>query len=127
MLRMAMTGARPRSVDEYIAAAPRAAQPKLRRLRAIIKAAAPRAEERISYAMPYYHQGGRVIYFGVHRNHIGLYLVGESKYRYAKQLQKYWTEKATQVTLQLPLDEPLPEDLIGKLVRARVKEIQAAK
>jgi uncharacterized protein YdhG (YjbR/CyaY superfamily) len=108
-------------VDSYIAAAPKQAQPLLRRLRAIIKENAPRAEERISYRMPYYHYHGRLAYFAVHSNHIGLYALGHT-YE-AAGLQKYVAAKGT---LQFPFDETLPEAKIAALIRKRVSENEAA-
>ena len=108
-------------VDRYIAAAPQAAQPHLRRLRAIIRAAAPRAEERISYRMPFYHYLGRLVYFAVHTNHVGLYALGQT--HEAAGLQKYVAAKGT---LQFRFDEALPERQIAALVRKRVRENEAA-
>ena len=118
-----MTGAPPGSaeVDAYIAAAPRAAQPHLRRLRAIIRQAAPQAEERISYRMPYYHHLGRLIYFAAHTNHVGLYALGRTDE--AAGLQKYATAKGT---LRFRFDQPLPQGQIAALVRKRVSENESA-
>ena len=107
-------------VDAYIAAAPKKAQPQLRRLRAIIRKAAPKAEERISYRMPYYHYLGRLVYFAVHKNHIGLYALGQT--HEAAALQKYVAAKGT---LQFPFDEAVPEAKIAALVRKRVRENEA--
>jgi uncharacterized protein YdhG (YjbR/CyaY superfamily) len=108
-------------VDSYIAAAPRAAQPLLRRIRALIKKNAPLAEERISYRMPYYHYNGRLVYFGVHTNHVGLYALGKT--HEAEGLQRYVAAKGT---LQFPFDETLPEAEIAALIRKRVRENDAA-
>ncbi|HET9782461.1 MAG TPA: DUF1801 domain-containing protein [Candidatus Dormibacteraeota bacterium] len=107
-------------VDEYIAAAPSAAQPHLRRLRAIIKRNAPKAQERISYRMPYYDYHGRLVYFAAHRNHVGVYALGQT-YE-AEGLQEYVASKGT---LQFPFDEPLPEAKIAALIRKRVRENEA--
>jgi len=107
-------------VDAYIAAAPKKAQPLLRRIRALIKANAPAAEERISYRMPYYHLNGRLVYFAVHSNHVGLYALGQT-YE-AEGLQKYVTAKGT---LQFAFDEPLPEEKVAALIRKRVRENEA--
>lgn len=109
-------------VDAYIAAAPRAAQLLLQEVRRIIKAAAPQAEERISYGMPYYHLHGRLVYFAAHRHHVGLYALGET-YR-AEGLQHYATAKGT---LQFPYGEPIPGAQIARLVKKRVAENLAAK
>jgi uncharacterized protein YdhG (YjbR/CyaY superfamily) len=107
-------------VDAYIAAAPTAAQPLLRRIRAIIKANAPEAEERISYGMPYYDHHGRLVYFAAHRNHVGVYALGQT-YE-AEGLQKYVASKGT---LQFHFEEPLPEAKIAALIRKRVRENEA--
>jgi len=109
------------AVDAYIAAAPKKAQPLLRRIRALIKANAPAAEERISYRMPYYHLHGRLVYFAAHSNHVGLYALGQS--HEATGLQRYVAAKGT---LQFRFDEPLPEERIAALIRKRVSENEAA-
>jgi uncharacterized protein YdhG (YjbR/CyaY superfamily) len=108
-------------VDAYIAAAPPRAQPLLRRIRALIKKNAPMAEERISYRMPYYHYNGRLVYFAVHTNHVGLYALGQT--HEAEGLQRYVAAKGT---LQFPFDEKLPEAKIAALIRKRVSENEAA-
>ena len=106
-----------RAVDAYIAAAPRAAQPHLRRLREVIKGAAPKAEEKISYGMPFYEYRGRLVYFAAFKKHVGLYAVGE-----ARGLQRYFYGAST---LRFPFGEPLPAAQISRLVKARVKENEA--
>ncbi len=108
------------AVDAYIAAAPKAVQPLLRELRQTIKAAAPQADERISYGMPYYRYHGHLVYFAIFKDHIGVYPAGQAE-RY-KQLRKYMTGKGT---LRFPLDQPLPVDLIKKMVQDRAKESEA--
>lgn len=105
-------------VDSYIAAAPRAAQPLLHELRAAIREAAPNAEERISYGIVGYFYGGRLIYFGAHAKHVALYPAGD-----AKGLEEY---RYGASTLRFQLDERLPVATIKALVRARVKERDAA-
>ena len=118
----AVTTAGQREVQAYIAAAPEAARPMLRQLRRLIRAAAPRANERLSYGIPFYEQNGRVAYFAGYQRHVGLYLVGEAKNRHAKELKRYRVAKAT---ARFPIGEPLPVALITKLVKARIKENQA--
>ncbi|TMC77643.1 MAG: DUF1801 domain-containing protein [Chloroflexi bacterium] len=110
------------AVDSYIAAAPRDAQPLLRQLRKTIKAAAPDAVERISYGMPHYEHKGRLVYFAAFKTHIGLYPAG-----YADKYPEMKRYMAGAGTLRFPLGEPLPVALIGKLVKARVKENEAKK
>ena len=112
----------PRSVDAYIAAAPKAAQPKLKQLRGLIKAAAPKAEEKISYGMAYYGYKGRLVYFAGHERYVALYAGWPEKGTYAKLLAPYRTSKGT---LQFPIAEPLPATLITKIVKARVRENEA--
>jgi uncharacterized protein YdhG (YjbR/CyaY superfamily) len=114
-------GKSPADVDAYIAAAPAAVQPRLRNLRAMIRAEAPKATEKMSYGIPFYEYGdkpntfqSRLIYFAAQKNHIAVYPAGE-----AKGLEQYLTERST---LRFPLDEPLPMAKIRALVRTRVRE-----
>lgn len=111
----------PRSVDEYIAAAPEAVQPMLNELRETIRAAAPEADERISYGMPYYHLHGRLAYFQAHARHIGLYAFSLEDAR-AVGLEQHMSSKST---LQLRLDQPLPIAAIRTLIQQRVKTTEA--
>ena len=106
------------SPDAYIASAPKASQPHLRQLRALIRELAPKAEERISYGIVGYFYPTRMIYFGGHAKHVALYPAGD-----AKGLQKYLYGAST---LRFPLDEPLPVAKIRSLVKARVTEYEAA-
>ncbi|HKW69876.1 MAG TPA: DUF1801 domain-containing protein [Candidatus Dormibacteraeota bacterium] len=101
-------------VDAYIAAAPKAARPHLRELRQVIRAAAPKATERISYGIVGYFYPTRLIFFGVHKDHIGLYPAGE-----AQGLDQYLAPKST---LRFPLDQRLPVAKISSLVKRRVRE-----
>lgn len=112
-----------KSVNEYIARSPKAAQARLRAVRAAIKSAAPKAEESVSYGMPYYAYKGRLAYFGLFKRHIGLYVprvVGQHK----RELKGF---VMTNATVRLPLDRKLPVAVIKKLVRARVKMNEATK
>jgi len=111
------------TVSTYIADAPAPARMMLRELRAAIRSAAPGAEEKLSYGMPYYGYHGRLIYFAAYQRHIGLYVMGGAKKAYAKELKKYQTSKAT---LRFPIGSPLPLALVKKLVRYRVKENRLA-
>jgi uncharacterized protein YdhG (YjbR/CyaY superfamily) len=63
----------PRIIDEYISAAPPGSQPILKRIRTVIREAAPRAEEAISYGIPAFKQQGILVYFAVFKKHIGLF------------------------------------------------------
>ncbi len=111
-----------KDVDEYIARAPKEAQPKLRQVRETIRCAAPKAEERMGYGMPYYHYLGRLAYFGLAKSHIGLYLPTPVVEDHEMELKGYDTTRAT---VRLPLDAKIPVGLIRKLVRAEVKMNEA--
>ena len=117
--------AKPADVNAYIAAAPAGVQPQLRALRAMIRAEAPKATEKMSYGIPFYEYGAkpntfesRLIYFAAQKNHIAVYPAGD-----ARGLEEYLTERST---LRFPLDRPLPMAKLRALVRARVKETETA-
>ena len=110
---------KPKNVATYIAAAPKLRQAMLRQLRAVIKEAAPDAEERISYGIPYYEYKGRLAYFQLSKHHIGLFIPTPVIEEHQSQLRQYETAKAT---VRLPLDRKLPVALIKKLVKARMKK-----
>jgi uncharacterized protein YdhG (YjbR/CyaY superfamily) len=115
---------KPKTVDAYIAAAPRKLQGKLKELRATIREAAPSAVERISYGMPYYAYKGRLAYFSLSKAHIGLYIPAPVVEEHKAELKDYEAEKAT---IRFPLDKKLPVALIRKLVKARMKMNEARK
>jgi uncharacterized protein YdhG (YjbR/CyaY superfamily) len=103
------------TVEEYIAAQSAGAQPRLRELRAIIRAALPEAAEVISYGIPTYKHGGRMVSFGAAKRHCALY--GSAMDAFAEELRDFQTSKGT---LRFPLDKPIPEDLVRKLVVAKL-------
>jgi uncharacterized protein YdhG (YjbR/CyaY superfamily) len=118
-----MATAGEQAVDAYIAAAPNAVQPMLRELRQAIRSAAPKAEEKLSYGMPFYAHHGRLIYFAAHTNHVGMYpIIGREKDLYATELKPYMAAKAT---LQFPIGQPIPIGLVKKVVKERAKENEA--
>jgi uncharacterized protein YdhG (YjbR/CyaY superfamily) len=106
-----------KTVDEYIAKAPKDLRDELEELRNIIKQLAPSAEERISYGMPFYDYKGRLVYFAAMREYIGLYIPPPIIADNAKELEAYVTTKSA---IHLPLGK-LPATLIKKLVKARMK------
>ena len=111
------------NVDDYIAAQPPAFQQTLQELRAIIRDEAPDAEERISYRVPAYKLHYMLISFGVTKSACSLYTQSPGLVkRLAADLQGQTVSGAT---LHFPPDEPLPEDLIRKIVRERIKEDEA--
>jgi uncharacterized protein YdhG (YjbR/CyaY superfamily) len=117
-----MKVSKPKSVDSYIASAPKEVRNKLKELRAAITKVVPTAEESISYGMPYYSFNGRLAYFAFYREHIGLYVPPPVIAEHKSELEDYETAIAT---VRFPLDKKLPVSLIKKLVRARMKENQA--
>jgi uncharacterized protein YdhG (YjbR/CyaY superfamily) len=108
-----------KNVDAYLSTTPREARAKLVQLRKVIKAAAPKATERISYGMPYYDYKGRLAYFRLAKAHIGLYIPSPVLAEHRKELKDYQTSTAT---VRLPLNKKLPVKLIQKLIKARVKK-----
>ena len=110
---------RSNDVDDYIKAAPREARAKLTQLRKIIKAATPKADERMSYGMPYYHYKGRLAYFRLATKHVGLYIPSPVIAEHKKELKGYGTSTAT---VRLPLNKKFPVMLIKKLIKARLKK-----
>ena len=121
---MMKTTPKPKDVDAYIAAAPKAVQGKLKQLRAIIRKTAPAAGERISYGMPYYAYKGRLAYFSLWKSHIGLYVPTPVLEEHKRELDAYET---TSATVRFPLHKNLPVALIKKLVRARMNKNEAGR
>jgi uncharacterized protein YdhG (YjbR/CyaY superfamily) len=109
---------KPKTVDAYIAGAPKKVRGKLNELRSVIMKTVQNAEERLSYGMPYYSYNGRLAYFRHWKNHIGLYLPTPVIEEFRKELAGYETARAT---VRFPLDKELPAALIRKLVKARAK------
>ena len=113
-----------KTVDAYIAGVPTEVRGKLGTLRAAIKASAPRAQESMSYGMPYYSYKGRLAYFAAYENHIGLYVPTPVVEEHQRELRNYETAKAT---VRFPIDKPLPVALVKKLIKARLRKIEAEK
>lgn len=107
------------TIDEYIATFPPEIQVILEALRATIHAAAPDAEERISYQMPAFALHGILVYFAAHERHIGLYPTSSGVSAFQNELSAYQTSKGA---IQFPLSQPLPLDLIHRIVVYRVAE-----
>src|SRR5262245_10605355 len=107
------------TVDEYIASFPELTQMKLQELRATIKAAAPEAEEKISYQMPTCFLKRNLVYYAAWKKHIGFYAIPSANEAFKDELSAYTVSKGA---VQFPLDQPLPVDLITRMVRFRVEE-----
>jgi uncharacterized protein YdhG (YjbR/CyaY superfamily) len=116
---MISTKTRPKTIDEYIQAAPREAQRKLREMRACIRAAAPRAKEGLKWGMPAFSYRRILVTFAGFRKHIGFYPTPSAVTAFAKELSKFSTAKGS---IQFPLEKPLPLSLVRKITAFRVKE-----
>jgi uncharacterized protein YdhG (YjbR/CyaY superfamily) len=120
---VATARAKPKSIDQYIAACAPEARAILRKLRSTVKRAAPpETEELISYRMPAFALHGILVYFAAFKNHIGMFppLRGDAKLK--AELAKYAGPKGN---LKFPLDEPIPYALVARIVKFRVRQNQA--
>jgi uncharacterized protein YdhG (YjbR/CyaY superfamily) len=109
----------PKTIDEYIAGFPSDVQKILQKIRMTIREAAPAAEEKISYQMPTFFLKGNLVHFAAFKEHIGFYPVPSGIEKFKKELSVYKQGKGS---VQFPLDQPIPYDLISKIVKFRVKE-----
>jgi uncharacterized protein YdhG (YjbR/CyaY superfamily) len=108
-----------KNVDEYVASFPEATQILLELLREIVLTTVPDVEERISYGMPSYKWNGVLVYFGAYAKHIGFYPTGSSLVVFQDELTSY---KHSKGTIQLPLNQALPLNLLTRIVQFRMKE-----
>ena len=107
------------TIDEYIKACPKPVQARLQEIRRIVHKAAPDAQERISYRMPSFTLDGNLVYFAAFANHIGFYPIPSGMEKFKAELSRF---KTTKGGVQFPLDEPLPGELIRKIVVFRAAE-----
>lgn len=110
---------KPTDIDDYIVAFTEDKRKLLEQMRTIIKKAAPKATEVISYGMPAFKQHGVLVYFAAGKNHIGFYPTGEPIKHFKEELAVYKTSKGA---VQFPLDKPLPVALITKMVKFRIEQ-----
>ncbi len=111
---------KPTTTTEYIATFPKDIQLLLNTMRATIKTVAPKAEESISYGMPAYKLFKKpLVYFAGYKNHIGFYATPTGHEEFNAELSKYKQGKGS---VQFPINEPLPLDLITRIVQFRVEE-----
>jgi uncharacterized protein YdhG (YjbR/CyaY superfamily) len=108
-----------RSIDEYIAMFPADIQAKLEAVRATVHAAAPDAEERISYLMPTFYLKGNLVHFAALKSHIGFYPTPSGIEAFADESSQY---KSTKGAMQFPIDQPMPLELISRIVKFRAAE-----
>lgn len=108
------------SVDEYIAGFPPETRRVLREMRALVKAVAPDATERISYGIPTFDLGGKhLVHYAGYTRHVGFYPGPSGIEAFGDELEPYRRAKGS---VQFPLGEPLPTDLISRIVVYRVRE-----
>ncbi|WP_405155244.1 iron chaperone [Paenibacillus sp. FSL K6-0108] len=106
-------------VDEYISQFPSDVQVKLQALRQLIRDTAPNAVEKISYKMPTYAEHGNLVHFAAYSRHIGFYPGSSGIEAFKEELSRY---KGAKGSVQFPLDQPLPEELVRQIVQFRVQE-----
>ena len=105
---------KPRDIDEYISAQDESVRARLEAVRAIIRAAIPDAEERMSWSMPTFWKGRNLIHFAASKKHLGLYPGGEASAAFAEELRGWDVSKGT---IRIPWDRELPEALIQEIAR----------
>lgn len=110
-----------KTMDEYIKTFPEDVQGILEKMRQTIQKAAPEASEAISYQMPTFKLNGKnLVHFAAWKNHIGFYPTPSGTKAFKKELSQY---KRAKGSLQFPLEDPIPYDLVKKVVMFRMKEI----
>lgn len=121
---MKSTQSAPKTIEEYIAAFPHEKQALLNAIAQSIRAAAPGAQERISYGMPAFFLDGILVYFALQTRFVGFYPTPEAVLFFAEELKSYKTSKGA---VQFPLDQAMPFELIQKIVRHRIELNSAVK
>ena len=107
------------TIDEYIATFPPGVQNILEQMRETIHETAPEAEEAIKYGIPTFTLKGNLVHFAAFEHHIGFYPTPSAIEAFKGELSPY---KTTKGTVQFPIDEPIPFDLVRRMVQFRVKE-----
>ena len=107
------------TIDEYISLFPKDVQTTLEKMRQAIKKSAPQAEETISYQVPTFKLNGNLVYFAAFKDHISFFPTSSGVAAFKKELSKYETSKGT---IRFPLDQPIPYDLVRKILKFRVQE-----
>lgn len=107
-------------IDNYISGFPQDVQDILRKIRAIIQQSAPEAVESMAYGMPAYKTNKKpLVYFAAFKSHIGFYATPSGHSEFKRELSKYKQGKGS---VQFPLDQPMPYELIELMVKFRVEE-----
>jgi uncharacterized protein YdhG (YjbR/CyaY superfamily) len=109
----------PESLDDYIRGFPPNVRALLTKMRTTIRAVAPNAVEKISYQMPTFYLNGNLVHFAAHPKHIGFYPTPSGIAAFQQELKPY---KSAKGSVQFPIDQPLPLELIRRMVEFRVQE-----
>ena len=109
----------PKDIDQYIARFPADVQEILEKVRLTIREAAPDAKEKISYQMPTFTLEGNLVHFAGYKKHIGFYPTPSGIDKFKKEISAYKWAKGS---VQFPLTQPIPYELISRIVTFRVEE-----
>ncbi|MHB1868444.1 MAG: iron chaperone [Nitrososphaerales archaeon] len=109
----------PETIDEYIESFPKNVQSILQKMRQTIQKAAPEAEETISYQIPTFKLNGNLVHFAAFKDHISFFPTSSARGAFKKELSKY---KGGKGTVQFPMGEQVPYDLMKKIVIFRRKQ-----
>lgn len=112
------------TIDDYIKQYPEDIQAILQEFRRVIKEEAPDATEKISYRMPTFYLNGNLVHFAVQKSHIGFYPAPSGVAAFKEELTDYKTSKGA---IQFPLAQPVPYDLVRRIVRFRAEEAKQKK
>jgi uncharacterized protein YdhG (YjbR/CyaY superfamily) len=115
-----MASKRPTTIAEYIRAAPREGQPHLRRLYTILKSVAPEAQEAIKWGTPFFVEPRFLFAFSACKAHCNFAPTPAALERFRKELRRH---KTTKNYLQIPYNQPLPEDLIRRIAEYRLRNM----
>ena len=116
-----MASNRPTTIAQYIRSSPPQAQPHLRRLYAILKGVAPRAQEVIKWGMPFFVEPRFLFAFSAHKAHCNFAPTAAALKPFHKELQKH---KTTRNFLQIPYNKPVPEELVRKIAKYRLGDVR---
>jgi uncharacterized protein YdhG (YjbR/CyaY superfamily) len=115
-----MTGPKAKSIDDYLARVSEEKRAALEKIRKTIRAAAPKAEECISYGIPAFRYNGMLVGFGATAKHCAFYPMSSSMVAaFQDELKEFDTSKGT---IRFQPEKPLPAALIRKIVKARIEE-----
>lgn len=120
---MRTSQAPPKDIDDYIAGFPPDVQNVLRRIRTTIRQAEPELKETIKYQIPTFTLNGNVVFFAAFKEHVSIYPAPRGNKQFKAELGRYDGGKGT---ARLPLDEPIPFDLIARITKFRAEEDRAS-